>query len=1211
MKILHSIKTTALVALAMVCAGNAWAEGENDIVETFKTAISNASDGSTVTLTGDIDALSARFDVGKSITIDLGGYTIKPSITCGNGSAFNVTAGTVTIKNGTIDGSALTQTAADGYKNECDAITVRSGATVTLEDLTININSITGSCAYVFDGGKINIVSGTYTNTSTAIGPDNECGMLVNQPGNTTTQLVFVSGGTFYGKNPADGDNSISGCKSFLATNCISQTNADGSYTVGVPVAQVGTTQYVSLASAVAAAEANATVTLLANITLSQRVEPGKGMTIDLGGYTLTPTETCGNGSAFDIKSGNVIIQNGSIDGSAITATECDPITARSGSTITTKNLNITINSQTGACVYPFSGAKAYIESGVYKNLTTLDYPYSPASPVFKALCLNQANEEEQLVFVSGGTFYGQDPATGDDSQQCKSFLAEGYVSKHNATEGYYTVEPKVEVEINTSITGDNLTVAQTLLNNNATADTDVSEVITNGSLEIKLEALTVDDSKVTSATFDVTPKDENGNEVHNPSSPITFRLPVSSSIDTGTSAIVKHEETIIGTYQVQGADNKYLEISSSTFSKFSYTIGESVAKIGDVEYCSLADAFAAATEGSTITLLTDVDSPVEYINSANITLNLNGKTLSNGTTAATATLKNNGGKITITGNGTITNNTNNADQGIAVWARTGSIVIENGTFTNCSNYEATVYVGTSAATTATITINGGTFKNTAEGNYAYNESFKPLTVNAYNNLSYPSIIINGGTFFGNNPTCDDSNLDGSNANFIFVSAEKAAQFSEGQYSIVPSVAKIGNMGYATLADAVAAATEGTTVELLKDVTLAQRVEPAKSITIDLGGKTIYTTATCGNGSAFDVKGGNVTIQNGSIDGTQVTATECDAITTRSGSNVTLKNLNITINSKNGACVFAFDGSTITIESGVYENQTTETYEYNANMKAMCVNQANVTSQLIFIKGGTFKGQNPLYGDDSQYGSSNPNFTFLAPGFCTDETSDGVYEIKNTYTVVDGTDLKIIGKTFTVTNATYSRTMPSGTTWGTVCLPFNIKPTDDIKLYTVNKIDGSNLVLDEVDAEDVVAGTPVIFKFTSTTATFTTENATVNTAALSTTGTLVGTYADTKITNGLESIYFINSDAFHQAQVSLTVPAYRAYIIYNNGGSAKPRTLFISTPDETTAIDSMTSETLGTVESYYDVQGNRLQAPLTRGITIVRLTNGKTIKMMK
>lgn len=232
-----------------------------------------------------------------------------------------------------------------------------------------------------------------------------------------------------------------------------------------------------------------------------------------------------------------------------------------------------------------------------------------------------------------------------------------------------------------------------------------------------------------------------------------------------------------------------------------------------------------------------------------------------------------------------------------------------------------------------------------------------------------------------------------------------------------------GAWAQTSLQEQINSAEAGTTVTLSENVTLSERVNINKDITVDLGGHTITTTATCGNGSAFNIVSGTVTIQNGTIDASfgEANSGETDAITARSGSDVTLKDLNITVNSKNGACAYAFTGSKITIKSGVYENQTTEQYQYNANIKAMVVNQANVATQLIFIEGGTFKGYDPTLGDDSQ--TANENATFLAEGVALQKDASGNYTTttavakiggRNYATLADAIAAATTGKTVTL-----------------------------------------------------------------------------------------------------------------------------------------------------------------------------------------------------
>lgn len=77
-------------------------------------------------------------------------------------------------------------------------------------------------------------------------------------------------------------------------------------------------------------------------------------------------------------------------------------------------------------------------------------------------------------------------------------------------------------------------------------------------------------------------------------------------------------------------------------------------------------------------------------------------------------------------------------------------------------------------------------------------------------------------------------------------------------------VAKVGDKSFASLASALAAATEGGTVRLLKDVSLSSVQDIQKSLTLDLGGFS-YTS---GNSGFSVVAGKELTIARGSLLGT-------------------------------------------------------------------------------------------------------------------------------------------------------------------------------------------------------------------------------------------------------------------------------------------------------------------------------------------------------
>ena len=85
------------------------------------------------------------------------------------------------------------------------------------------------------------------------------------------------------------------------------------------------------------------------------------------------------------------------------------------------------------------------------------------------------------------------------------------------------------------------------------------------------------------------------------------------------------------------------------------------------------------------------------------------------------------------------------------------------------------------------------------------------------------------------------------------------------------AVAKVGDFYSPSLASAVAAATDGQTITLLKDTALTSSISIEKNVTLDLGGKTLSRKG----GMLLDIYG-NVTIQNGTIAMTDTTRSGAD-----------------------------------------------------------------------------------------------------------------------------------------------------------------------------------------------------------------------------------------------------------------------------------------------------------------------------------------------
>ena len=69
------------------------------------------------------------------------------------------------------------------------------------------------------------------------------------------------------------------------------------------------------------------------------------------------------------------------------------------------------------------------------------------------------------------------------------------------------------------------------------------------------------------------------------------------------------------------------------------------------------------------------------------------------------------------------------------------------------------------------------------------------------------------------------------------------------------NIAKIGETGYATLADAIAAAQAGETIVLLADAAINSNTQITRNVAIDLNGKTV-TMTTVGSQNAFEVQNG-------------------------------------------------------------------------------------------------------------------------------------------------------------------------------------------------------------------------------------------------------------------------------------------------------------------------------------------------------------------
>lgn len=195
------------------------------------------------------------------------------------------------------------------------------------------------------------------------------------------------------------------------------------------------------------------------------------------------------------------------------------------------------------------------------------------------------------------------------------------------------------------------------------------------------------------------------------------------------------------------------------------------------------------------------------------------------------------------------------------------------------------------------IKVEDGTF--TAKGDNAAVKaySWENQTASAFDN-SENVVAISGGTFSSavDKSLCADGYIPTQNADGTY-------GVKEGQY-----VAEVGSQGYESLTEAIGAAQDGQTVTLLADA--AEDVVISKSITLDLGGKTLTNTNV--GKATISVTSGTVTVKNGNVVG----GNDYYNIEAKKDANLTLTDVTATAGNTGSSMIDNY--GTLTITSGTY-----------------------------------------------------------------------------------------------------------------------------------------------------------------------------------------------------------------------------------------------------------------------------------------------------
>ena len=225
----------------------------------------------------------------------------------------------------------------------------------------------------------------------------------------------------------------------------------------------------------------------------------------------------------------------------------------------------------------------------------------------------------------------------------------------------------------------------------------------------------------------------------------------------------------------------------------------------------------------------------------------------------------------------------------------------------------------------------------------------------------------------------------------------------------------------------------------------------------------------------------------------------------------------------------------------------------------------------------------------------------------------------------DGKDF-VAYEPFAAKDASYCRDIPKGSTWGTLCLPFEVSlANQNFRAFKLLSADDATetVELEEIETS-IAAGTPVIIKMKDG----------ANSLSISEADKAIAKDVQASETaNGnyqLQGIYtqkVFDKDADNNCYIvkgnKLMNPAkllenssttqvgskpFRAYMVGNTTASAAGARMFsIAIGGGTTAIDSL--NTIADDKAvYYDLQGKRLNAP-QKGINIVK-RGGKTMKVI-
>ena len=481
---------------------------------------------------------------------------------------------------------------------------------------------------------------------------------------------------------------------------------ADGEGTQTNDVAQIGGTGYATLQAAIDAAKSGDTIVLKKSISATeigekkqlQFVKADMNVTLDLNQNTITAEA----GEAIAINAANITltVKNGTIENFAEGSYSDGVYAYKESNNLTLAFENIVLKSRTqGLAVQGLtSNSNVNIVNSNITSTEGLGIYYPPKSGTLTI-------SDSEITGVTGIVVKGSNLVVNGE----KTIISG--TGPNVDPETYYT--GATDGSSTLTETGDAVYVES------GYNDRDISVSISGGHLNsknAKAVRMFVKNGENTSAKREI-------------------------SVTGGTFS------SDVSAYVAKG----YVQNENGTVEQLGET--NAVAKVGDTYYKTLADAVAAA-DNNTVTLLKNVTADITIPAGKTMTLDLNGKTLTN---VNDHTILNNG-NLTITGTGKV----DNISHAKGALYNKGTVVVNGGTFDRSKeNGKTSNDSGSNSWYTiknvGSMTIHDGATVQTA-GNNTTLGKFSSLVSNGYFNagdytnnrgLEQPILTIDGGTFRG------------------------------------------------------------------------------------------------------------------------------------------------------------------------------------------------------------------------------------------------------------------------------------------------------------------------------------------------------------------------------------------------------------------------------------------------------------------------------